>query len=1252
MAGYALESWVEANYQPKGDYLTTEAASTAFVSKAGDSMTGALNIGSSANTLIWLNSNGTSNTGIGFKVNGMSLGWIGYDTYRGTTLYTYDGNHYLGIYPNGTPRFDGNVIWHAGNDGAGSGLDADLLDGKHRTEILRYEQDPTSETSLDNRVIFSGIDMFNWDYAHAPNVAGQPSGDGAASAACVVSFGGRYSFQIYSDYLNTDLLYYRSFYSNTGWQAWRQFAFIDSNVASATKLKTARSIWGQSFDGSGNVRGNILNVENIIADYYYLANGSTNPYLRLTLNSKYWYVQAYNDKLFVGAGMASSMQIDSNGNVGIGLAHTTAPTAKLDVAGLVKASSGIQIGSTDGYGWYISQPNMICAGGGIARAVGAGSLLVSDAWADATKVPKNGIYSKGEIISSNIDAFRAISGDYGAIIRNDGEHLYFLLTNSKDQYGSFNSLRPLYINLATGLVKMRQGLQIGDCTISWDAANNMLKFDKGLYSEGPVSARGVNANGGTGGGSGSGKSYLSDLLDVDLGTLSSGQVLTWNGTKWVNSALTLPDMAGYALESWVEANYQPKGDYLTTEAASTAFVSKAGDSMTGALNIGSSANTLIWLNSNGTSNTGIGFKVNGMSLGWIGYDTYRGTTLYTYDGNHYLGIYPNGTPRFDGNVIWHAGNDGAGSGLDADLLDGKHRTEILRYEQDPTSETSLDNRVIFSGIDMFNWDYAHAPNVAGQPSGDGAASAACVVSFGGRYSFQIYSDYLNTDLLYYRSFYSNTGWQAWRQFAFIDSNVASATKLKTARSIWGQSFDGSGNVRGNILNVENIIADYYYLANGSTNPYLRLTLNSKYWYVQAYNDKLFVGAGMASSMQIDSNGNVGIGLAHTTAPTAKLDVAGLVKASSGIQIGSTDGYGWYISQPNMICAGGGIARAVGAGSLLVSDAWADATKVPKNGIYSKGEIISSNIDAFRAISGDYGAIIRNDGEHLYFLLTNSKDQYGSFNSLRPLYINLATGLVKMRQGLQIGDCTISWDAANNMLKFDKGLYSEGGVSARGINTNAGGSGTSSGDYMKKDASNAGPYAMGNLIVNTGLSQFSMPADDELFICTDGQSGNTLAQKFPMTSLWKYIKAKADSNYATLDNVGLANLMWQVNEITDSIPSDDDMFAVADVGYDYDFCNKYHMSSLWQYIKSKMGLAFTVDGDNVAIGCQPGTLTLNGVTINAGSAVTCNSLTAQGVTAYSVTIGGPSADCVKIKYQGKTYTLQLAKLIQAGYLTQS
>jgi len=32
---------------------------------------------------------------------------------------------------NNNVRINGNVIWHAGNDGSGSGLDADLLDGKH-----------------------------------------------------------------------------------------------------------------------------------------------------------------------------------------------------------------------------------------------------------------------------------------------------------------------------------------------------------------------------------------------------------------------------------------------------------------------------------------------------------------------------------------------------------------------------------------------------------------------------------------------------------------------------------------------------------------------------------------------------------------------------------------------------------------------------------------------------------------------------------------------------------------------------------------------------------------------------------------------------------------------------------------------------------------------------------------------------------------------------------------------------------------
>lgn len=46
--------------------------------------------------------------------------------------------------------------------------------------------------------------------------------------------------------------------------------------------------------------------------------------------------------------------------------------------------------------------------------------------------------------------FRAIGGNYGFLIRNDGSTTYFLLTDSGDQYGTWNSYRPLSISNSTG----------------------------------------------------------------------------------------------------------------------------------------------------------------------------------------------------------------------------------------------------------------------------------------------------------------------------------------------------------------------------------------------------------------------------------------------------------------------------------------------------------------------------------------------------------------------------------------------------------------------------------------------------------------------------------------------------------------------------------------------------------------------------------------------------------------------------------
>lgn len=43
--------------------------------------------------------------------------------------------------------------------------------------------------------------------------------------------------------------------NNTQYTGWKTVAYLTDNVASASKLQTTRSIWGQSFDGSGNVNG-------------------------------------------------------------------------------------------------------------------------------------------------------------------------------------------------------------------------------------------------------------------------------------------------------------------------------------------------------------------------------------------------------------------------------------------------------------------------------------------------------------------------------------------------------------------------------------------------------------------------------------------------------------------------------------------------------------------------------------------------------------------------------------------------------------------------------------------------------------------------------------------------------------------------------------------------------------------------------------------------------------------------------------
>ena len=124
--------------------------------------------------------------------------------------------------------------------------------------------------------------------------------------------------------------YFRSMFDDGTFSDWKQIAFTDSNVASATKLQTARTIWGQSFDGSGNVDGDIT-MANYTAIKFKNAAGtsSLNSMMvdssnRLTIgydfaaNSLPTRIDGTSVYLRYGTGHTNGLVLNSSGNVTIG----------------------------------------------------------------------------------------------------------------------------------------------------------------------------------------------------------------------------------------------------------------------------------------------------------------------------------------------------------------------------------------------------------------------------------------------------------------------------------------------------------------------------------------------------------------------------------------------------------------------------------------------------------------------------------------------------------------------------------------------------------------------------------------------------------------------------------------------------------------------------------------------------------------------------------------------------------------------
>ncbi|WP_310795638.1 tail fiber protein [Escherichia coli] len=244
------------------------------------------------------------------------------------------------------------------------------------------------------------------------------------------------------------------------------------NAATATKLQTARTINGVSFDGSANITLSPANIGCPASPTGWLTTGNNGESITtaqlVTLlqnngafNTKAWIARcawAYANSASIpdsetGCGIiplaGAVIEVFSNNTNNYTIRITTATTT--NVSGALTNAEFIYVSNGSSYspGWrraYNTKNKPTAADVG-ALPLSGGALT-------------GGLTAAGEIISKSANGLRIAYGNYGFFIRNDGSNTYFMLTDSGNSLGTYNSLRPLIINNANGAVTIGNGLNV------------------------------------------------------------------------------------------------------------------------------------------------------------------------------------------------------------------------------------------------------------------------------------------------------------------------------------------------------------------------------------------------------------------------------------------------------------------------------------------------------------------------------------------------------------------------------------------------------------------------------------------------------------------------------------------------------------------------------------------------------------------------------------------------------------------------